>query len=270
MTANASTAPEQAADTPQPCPVPGANLALALLIVINLFNYIDRQVLAAVEPEIRKELFPDNPDSRLAMARMGWLSSAFLVTYMIAAPIFGFLAERMPRWWLIGIGVLLWTAASGGSGARWGTDLALAFWLLFLTRCCVGIGEAVYGPVAPTVLSDLYPIKQRGRVMAWFYMAIPVGGALGYTLGDVVLKNLHLEWRWAFYLVVPPGVVLGLWCFFMREPPAGGCDGVQASGRRAQWKDYLTLARTPSYVLNTLGMTGMTFAIGGLAFWMPA
>src|ERR1044071_6629762 len=100
-------------------PLPGARSALILLLAINLFNYIDRQVLAAVEPEIRKELFPEanaeNADPEIkaaARSRMGWLGSAFLLTYTIAAPIFGFLADRMPRWWLIGVGVLLWTAAS--------------------------------------------------------------------------------------------------------------------------------------------------------------
>src|SRR5262249_25105798 len=256
-------------------PVPGARIALFLLILINLFNYIDRQVLAAVEPQIRKELFPEaTPDDAdpevkaAARTRMGWLGSAFLIFYMIAAPIFGFLADRMPRWWLIGVGVLLWTGASGASGGHWGMNLALGFWFLFLTRCFVGIGEAAYGPVAPTVIADLFPVKHRGRVMAWFYMAIPFGGALGYALGGLVLQA-GLNWRWAFYLVVPPGVLLGLLCFWMREPPTGSADGVEAMHHRLTGKDYLSLLQTPSYVLNTLGMTGMTFAIGGLAYWMP-
>src|SRR5271170_8381441 len=84
--------------------------AMTLLICINLFNYIDRQVLAGVEPEIRKELFPEaeqpgaSPELKAYAKRMmGWLGNAFLITYMIAAPLFGFLADRIPRWWLIGI-----------------------------------------------------------------------------------------------------------------------------------------------------------------------
>src|SRR5439155_20399454 len=118
------------------------------------------------------------------------------------------------------------------------------------------------------VMSALYPVKIRGTVLAWFYAAIPVGSALGYVLGGFV--EARYGWRWAFYLVVPPGLLLGLWCFFMREPPRGQADlrGV-APPIRAGWKEYRTLLQTPSYVLNTLGMTAMTFAMGGIAFWMP-
>jgi len=149
---------------------------------------------------------------------------------------------------------LLWSLASGASG------LATGFGVLFLTRCFVGIGEGAYGPVAPTLIADLYPVSQRGSKLAWFYVAIPVGSALGYVLGGLVASWTG-DWRWAFYVVVPPGLLLGLLCFLMREPPRGRS--------RARWKDYKTILRTPSYTLDTLGMTAMTFAMGGIAFWMP-
>jgi MFS family permease len=246
-------------------PLPGAQTALLLLLAINLFNYIDRQVLAAVEPEIRAELLPGDPRAEFWT---GWLASAFLITYMLTAPVFGWLADRMSRWALVGIGVVIWSLASGGSGANWGLGPALAYWALLLTRCFVGVGEGAYGPVAPTMISDLYPAQHRGRILAWFYVAMPVGGALGYAFGEVI-KNA-LGWRWAFYWVVPPGLALGLLCFLMREPPRGQADATGgAPVRAAGLQDYLGLARIPSYVLNTLGMTGMSFAMGGLAFWMP-
>jgi MFS family permease len=131
---------------------------------------------------------------------------------------------------------------------------------------CIGIGEAAYGPAAPTLISDLYPVEKRGRKMAWFYMAIPVGSALGYLLGGVVATHWH--WRWAFYLSVPPGIALGVAALMMRDPPRGSSDAA-VPARNARWRDYLVLAHTPSYVLNTIGMTAMTFAVGGMAFWMP-
>lgn len=251
---------------------PGAWLALGVLVLINLFNYIDRQVLAATEPSIRAEFFPNEVDAQsgkvrenpIAKGRMGLLSTAFLITYMVAAPIFGWLANRARRWLLIGIGVMLWSFASGGSG------LAPTYLVMLLTRCCVGIGEAVYGPVAPDMISDLYPVSRRGRVMAWFYAAIPVGSALGYALGDLATKYSG-SWRTAFYMVVPPGLLLGLWCFLLHEPRRGQADpGAALHRRRERWSDYLVLFKTPSYVLNTLGMTAMTFALGGLGFWVPA
>jgi MFS family permease len=141
--------------------------------------------------------------------------------------------------------------------------------LLLLTRCFVGVGEAAYGPVAPAMIADLYPVEKRGKVMAWFYLAIPVGGALGYALGEAV-KN-WINWHYAFYCVVPPGLALGIWCFCMREPPRGQTDpSVAVATRKPGLGDYLFLLKIPSYAFNTLGMTMMTFAIGGLAFWMPA
>jgi MFS family permease len=246
--------------------VPGAGVALCLLLAINLFNYIDRFVLAATEPDIRETLLlaaePDDPN---VMAKMGLLSTAFMVSYMLTAPVFGFLAERMSRWLLIAIGVALWSLASGASG------LAGSFGALLVTRCLVGIGEGAYGPVAPTVLSDFYPVARRGRVLALFYVAIPVGSALGYVLGGQVARvdPAAESWRWAFFLVVVPGLLLALWSVFMREPQRGAADRLKES-RRATMKDYLILLRTRSYVLNTLGMTAMTFAIGALAYWMPA
>src|SRR5882757_1678755 len=144
-------------------PVPGARAALTLLLLINLFNYIDRQVLAAVQDDIAKDLFKD-PASAKAMTAMGSLGSAFFVVYMLTAPIFGWLADRMSRWVLVGAGVILWSLASGGSG------LASTFGILLITRMFVGIGEASYGPAAPTIISDLYPLERRGRVLAWFYL----------------------------------------------------------------------------------------------------
>jgi MFS family permease len=258
---------------------PGARVAIFLLLSINLFNYLDRYVLAAVEPEIRKELLPSkDPEDQTANFKTGLLSSAFFVTYSIIAPIFGWLGDRMSRWKLIGIGVILWSLASGASGLEWSLGLpqgflnwiglSEAFFLLLLTRCFVGVGEGAYGPVAPTVISDLYPVEKRGRMMAWFYMAIPVGSALGYILGGQIAETA-LKWRGAFYLVVPPGILLGLWCFFMREPSRGQAEVTPvASDRVAGMKEYLSLLKIPSYVINTVGMMAMTFAMGGLAFHM--
>jgi MFS family permease len=276
-------------------PFPGARPALVLLLLINLFNYIDRQVLAAVVDPIKTSFFgPQGSGAKSEalsalqnwcgthlgfkpeLALIGVLSMAFMVLYMIGAPLFGRLAERRSRWMLIGIGVVLWSLASGASG------LAGGFFALLVTRCFVGVGEAAYGPVAPALLSDFYPVRMRGRILSWFYMAIPVGSALGYVLGGAVshssigetgarLLGVHAEsWRWAFYLVVIPGMILGILSLFMREPPRGQADLVKSlRAAPVRWRDYGVLLRTPSYVLCSLGMTAMTFSIGGIGFWMP-
>jgi MFS transporter, Spinster family, sphingosine-1-phosphate transporter len=239
-------------------PAPGAKTALILLLAINLFNYIDRQVLAAVEPEIRDQFFaPNDPN---AMAITGVLGSAFLISYMVAAPFLGFLADRFSRWIIMGASVIFWSLASGGSG------LASSYRMLFHTRILVGVGEGGYGPAAPTVLADLYPLEKRGRILALFCAAIPVGSALGYILGGAI--GAKFGWRWAFYVVMPPGVLLGLLCFLQRDPRA--VHGVRKERTRAGWPQYRELLRTRSFVLNCLAQTAFTFALGGLGFFVAA
>ncbi len=275
------------ADPRRSTPFPGARSALLLLLLINLFNYLDRYILAAVVKPIKQTFFGAGGlasqdgvlvtvmnwfQQRLGFkpedALIGLLGTAFMLVYMLGAPAFARLAERRSRWLIIGAGVIVWSLASGASG------LAATFVALLLTRCLVGVGEAAYGPVAPTVISDYYPVKVRGQVLAWFYMATPVGSALGYVFGDWVTKSLFARqpeaWRWAFYLVVIPGIILGAWSLFMREPPRGQADLAHAEKpTKVAGRDYLILVRTPSFVLCTLGMAAMTFAIGGISFWMP-
>src|SRR5262245_4316139 len=145
--------------------VPGAGWALALLIGINLFNYIDRQILSATLPKIRLDATIMAPDDEWARTKLGALTTAFMVAYMLLSPLFGRLGDKLSRWVLVGVAVILWSLATGGTG------LATSYLLLFFARCFVGVGEAAYGPVAPAMLSDLYPVDHRGRIMSWFYMA---------------------------------------------------------------------------------------------------
>ncbi len=236
---------------------PGARKSLALLLAINLFCYLDRYILAAVIPDIKATFLAGAPD---ANSKAGLLTTAFLLSYMLMAPLFGWMADRYSRWLIIGLSVGLWSLASGASG------LATGFMMLLLTRVFLGVGEAGYGPAAPTIISDCYPVEKRGQVLAWFFMAIPVGSALGYAFGGLMTK--WMDWRWAFYLVVPPGLLLAAFCFFMKEPRQLGFQS-SSIALKPGWADYKKLLRIPSLVTNILAQAAMTFAIGGLSVWAP-
>ncbi len=242
---------------------PGAGYALALLLSINLFNYIDRQILSAALPKIDADATIFGQYDPNKGFKLGLLTTGFLVSYMLLSPLFGWLSDRMSRWVLVGVAVIAWSLATGGTG------LAAGYGLLLLTRCLVGVGEAAYGPVAPSMLSDLYPVDHRGRVMAWFYMAIPVGSALGFVIGGQVADSAW-GWRGAFLVVVIPGLALGILCFFMREPPThAGSPKLPVELGPSYPAVVKELLRNRSFMYCCAGMTLSTFVLGGVAAWAP-
>lgn len=247
------------AATSTPDPRRGYAFALGLLILINVFNYVDRQVLAGVELPISKTF-------NATQTMMGWLVTGFLLVYMVFAPAFGWWADRYNKWKLIGFSMILQSLASGGSG------IAGSYAILLFMRCAVGIGEAAWGPAAPSLLAQMYPVEKRGKILAFFYAAIPVGSALGYAVGGLMLWTTEkltgtADWRWAFYVLMPPGVLIGILCFFMKDPPRHA--SAVPKSNKPDFRRYLTLMKIPSYAYNCAAMTFMTFAIGGIAFWMP-
>lgn len=241
----------------------GAAATLGLLFCMNLLDYIDRNILAAVLPSIQKEM-------HLSDTQAGWLAPAFLVAYTVFAPIMGWAGDRYTRIRLLVLGVGLWSLATVGSG------FAGTYGHLVIARSLLGIGEATYGTLAPTILADLFPRSSRGRVLSFFYLAIPVGSALGYVLGGLIEPSYG--WRAAFFVVGGPGLLVALSGLLLREPPRGAMDGIDGedggtlahySSHNISLRDYGSLIHNRSYVHNTLGMALMTFALGGLAFWMP-
>jgi len=243
---------------PVAAPAPGllrAHATLLVLTLINLLNYLDRYVISGMLPLVQAEFGRTD-------AQMGVLSSSFLVVYALASPATGVLGDRLPRKWFVGGGVLVWSLATLWSGQ------ARSFEELLLARALIGIGEAGYAAVAPGMISDLYDVRRRGRMLSLFYAALPVGSALGFTLGGAI--GQHHGWRSAFLVAGLPGILLGLLALAMREPPRGAADEVRHGDERPAVGAILrTLAGTRSYLVNTAGYTAATFAMGGLAAWWP-
>jgi MFS family permease len=232
-----------------------ARLALALLFGVNFLNYIDRYVVSAVVPLIQK-------DFGLKDTQLGLVGSMFMLAYMVASPFAGVMADRWPRRYFVGGGVLVWSMATVASG------LASGYRQLLTARSFIGIGEAGFGGVAPTLISDLFPKEKRGRMLSYFYVAIPVGSALGFLLGGYM--GQHHGWRSAFYLAGAPGIALGVLSFWMKEPARGAGDGVVSAEHRFEIGALRALFSNRSFLATTLGMSAMTFALGGMAYWMPS
>ena len=225
--------------------------ALILLTALNLLNYIDRSVLFAVQPLVQAEF-------HLTNAQLGYLTSAFLLFYMVAAPFTGPLADRYSRKVIIAIGAFFW------SGLTLLTAVTHNYEALLIRHTLVGIGEASFVTIAPTFVADLFPEEKRGRILGVFYLAIPVGTALGYVLGGNL--GARFGWRFPFYVAAIPGFLLALAMLFIPEPARGQFDSVQEKAKR---ETILGLSRNPAFLTATLGMAMMTFALGGIQVWMP-
>jgi MFS family permease len=237
-----------------------ARRALVILTGINLLNYLDRYVVPPIFSDLKNAM-------HLSDTQLGLLMLAFLVVYSIVAPLFGAWGDRGSRPRLIAIGVFLWSLATLLSG------LADNYPQLFAARALVGVGEAAYVAIAPALLADSFPAASRGRVFAVLNMAIPVGSALGYIVGGQV--SAHFGWREVFFIAGAPGLLLSAALLWLPDPPRGARDHAPpaAAATRAQpsaLAGYLDLLQRKPYVLLVLGYAAYTFALGGLASWMPS
>jgi len=230
----------------------GARYAIIVLTAMNLLNYIDRYVPSAVKPLFQQELgFTD--------AQTAYPLTAFVLVYMLTSPIFGSLADRMSRKVLIALGVALWSLATAGGA------LATGLVTFILARALVGVGEAAYATITPSLISDYYPPSRRNRILTVFYAAIPVGAALGFTLGGLI-GNAY-GWRAALLVVGLPGLIAAGLALLIREPARGAFDPVPAPAIPA-WPDALrVLRRTAPYLFAVTGYVAVTWAGGGMADW---
>jgi MFS transporter, Spinster family, sphingosine-1-phosphate transporter len=223
-----------------------------LLIGLNLLNYIDRYILPGAQPLIQREFHSTDE-------QMGALTTAMFFFYMLAAPATGWLGDRMSRKPLIVAGAVLWSLATLG------TVWVHGYWLLYLRQAFVGIGEATFGIYAPAVLADFYPERERNRVLSIFYVAIPVGAALGYVAGGTM--GSAWGWRAPFLICAIPGfVIAALYMCFGREPERGSSDRPRATANGATVGG---LFKNPAFLCGTLGLAMLTFAMGGISAWMP-
>ncbi|MEJ0001146.1 MAG: MFS transporter [Verrucomicrobiota bacterium] len=242
--------------TPSTRHADAAWLALAVLFGLNLFNYLDRYVMAAVLTPLQKELGLNDGEA-------GWAASAFMLGYFASSPFFGYLGDRLPRKYLMLAGVVVWSLATAASG------LVHGFAHLITARIFVGFGEACFVTMGPSWISDAFAPARRNTALTLFYVAIPFGSAIGYTIGGHFAQAG--DWRGAFIYAGLPGVLLALSLLSLREPRRGEADGMQGGAvPQPHVSEVARLLLNRRYNLLVWGYTAQTFAIGGFAVWGPA
>ena len=167
-----------------------AGSALALLALINLLNYLDRNIIFALFEPIKRELVLND-------VQLGWLGSAYILVFSVAALPFGVIGDLKSRKMVIAGGTALFSAFTSLGG------LVRGFTDLFITRAAVGIGEAAYAPASTSMVADYYPGKHRAFAMGILNAGIPIGGVLGILLGGY-LESVY-GWRVALMAVGIPG-----------------------------------------------------------------
>ncbi|XP_074528330.1 protein spinster homolog 3 [Halichoeres trimaculatus] len=244
----------------QPISPRRAKVAVAVLCYINLLNYMERYTIAGVLLNLQK--FFDISDSTAAL-----LQTVFICSFLLLAPLFGYLGDRYNRKYIMIGGLSVWLVTAAGSSFV----TESLFWLLMLLRAMVGVGEASYSTIAPTIIGDLFTGAQRSIVICVFYIFIPIGSGLGYIAGAGI-GTLTGDWRWALRITPILGVFgLVLLVFLCPNPPRGAAEthGEGITGRSSYKEDVKYLLKNKSYVWSTLGVTATAFLTGALAFWMP-
>ncbi|XP_076755281.1 lysolipid transporter protein spinster isoform X1 [Xylocopa sonorina] len=231
-------------------------ITVSVLCFVNLINYMDRFTVAGVLPDIKKEFKTTNDKS-------GLLQTAFILSYMIFAPLFGYLGDRYNRKIIMSGGVFLWclTTFVGSYMKSFG-------WFLTF-RALVGIGEASYSTIAPTIISDLFVKDVRSKMLALFYFAIPVGSGLGYIIGGETARATG-SWQWGLRITPMLGVIaIILLLTVVRDPIRGEREGGVHLTNTAWSSDIKALLKNRSFMLSTAGFTCVAFVTGALAWWAP-
>lgn len=238
-------------EKPQQGSARGAVMALTLLTAMNFVNYLDRYILPAVQEQIKG-------DFHLSDAQIGSLTFYFFVAYVLASPVTGWLGDRFPRKPMIVVVALLI------AGMNFLTAHVQGFWELNVRHMALGVGEACFGIFAPALIADFYAEDKRNGAMTIFNVAIPVGSALGFLAGGNIAQT-H-GWRAAFIASAIPGAVIALLILFLMGEP----DRVAVQESHSVDKQgAASLVKNEAYLCAILGYAAVTFALGGISFWIP-
>ncbi|GCE28214.1 MFS transporter [Dictyobacter alpinus] len=242
-----------------------ARFAFVILLIINILNYTDRSVLAAVQILIQKEF-------GLTDIELGLLNSSFLFIYGLSTLPIGIWADRGVRKNIVAICVTLWSIATALSG------MTHNFIQIFLTRSVLGIGEAGYAPASVSLIGDYFHKEKRGLMLSIWSIGNLIGTAIGLIVGGIIAEALG--WRWVFYVVGIPGLLAAFFIWRAVEPKRGAFDreGDNSSNDAAAAHGSIggnilqvirQLLKTPTYWVLVAAFICSFFIIGAALSWVP-
>jgi MFS family permease len=232
------------------------NVLLVFLMLLNIMNFVDRQLLASFANDIKPEL-------GLTDTEFGWLTGlVFIFFYAFMGLIAGAIADRVHRPRLIAAGVALWSILTMASGA------ARGFMTLAIPRLFIGIGESVLTPSSMSLLADRFPSKQLGFVSGFYYLGVPIG--VGFSMLIAGYLGPEIGWRNCFYLLGGLGVVMALGMLLVTEKPDHGKQ--PASSEVDKFSSSLVrevfsiLRNSPPLFLTITGGVFLHFILGAAAY----
>ena len=234
-------------------------LALLVLMLIYVFNFMDRQIMGVLAEPIKREL--GLSDSQLGLLT-GFMFAIFYTSLGVPVAV---LADRTRRTWVIAAACALWSGFSAACG------LASGFFTLAAARIGVAVGEAGGVPPSYSLIADLFPPASRGRALAFYSLGVPLGLGAGTALGGWIAAAYG--WRAAFFVVAAPGLLLSaLLLVAVREPVRGRYDAASATGHEAVpiARAIGLFLRSPVLMLVSLACALGGFACYGLMGWLSA
>ncbi len=218
---------------------------LIVLTLINFLNYFDRLIVFPMFPLLKDEF-------GITDFRLGLLGSVFIVIHSLAVLPFGFWSDRGSRQKIMAFGVYLWSAATMLSG------LAMTFRALLGARALVGVGEGAYAPAGTAMISDSFPRSFRARVQGVFNLGMLMGGVVGLAVGGLLSE--WVGWRYAFFLVGLPGIILAFSVYRMTVPVTLPAEKPPSA---------LSLFKIPAYLMVMAGGMFVVFSSTALITWGP-
>jgi MFS family permease len=242
-------------------------LLLALLTLLNVVNFVDRQLITSLQIPLRED-----PQLRLTNLQNQLLAGyAFSVVYSLAGLFLGTLADRTHRPRLVAMGLLVWSGMTAASG------LAQNFWQLGLARILVAIGEATLTPAAVAMLGDVFRPRQRSLATGLYYLGIPLGASLSLIVANLLWPIPWVGWRGCFVMLGLIGLAMVVVLLFVKDPPRGATEDrapsesrpvEERSARMLVSEVIETLRKTPALLLTMVGAVLVNIGVG--AMWLDS